>query len=93
MYQRQTQNSESLQHHRLTAFEGLEHCIDHLHLSDAVLGRYAARRTRIQTFTQVMQLQGELKRRIEFIMRQIIRRNHRVVFHDWELVFCDAIQR
>ena len=26
-------------------------------------------------------------------MRQIIRRNHRVVFHDWELVFCDAMQR
>ena len=77
------------EHLRFIALEGLELCIDHLHLSDAVLGRYAARRTRIQTFTQVMQLQGELKRRIELI----IRRNHRVVFHDWELVFCDAMQR
>ena len=93
MHQRQTQNSESLQHLRFIVLEGLELCIDHLHLSDAVLRRYAARRTRIQTFTQVIQLQGVLKRRIELIMRQIIRRNHRVVFHDWELVFCDAMQR
>ena len=52
----------------------LERRIDHLHLSDAVLRRKAVRCTRIQTFAQVLQLQGELKRRIELIMRHAVSR-------------------
>ena len=37
-------------------------------------GRYAVRRTRIQYLTQVLQLQAELKRRVELIMRHAVSR-------------------